>query len=106
MKKPPSPPAHLSPRSKAFFRRLVGEYLLSTSQIELLRRACEAMDRCDQAIRVLEAEGVVVVDRHGQSKPHPAAGLERDSRLAVARLLRELNLEPSGGDTRPPLLGY
>ncbi len=104
--KKPAPPAHLSARSKAFFRKLVSEYALSTAQLELLRRCCESMDRADQAIRVLEAEGVVVVDRHGQSKAHPAAGLERDSRLAVARLLRELNLDPGGGDTRPPLLGY
>ena len=48
------------------------------------------------AREILETEGLTV-QTAGGIKPHPAIAIERDSRLAVARLLRELDL-----DTEPP----
>jgi P27 family predicted phage terminase small subunit len=88
-----SPPRHLSRRSKAFWRAIVGDYDLSPHHVELLRRLCEAMDRADQARELLDAEGLTVTDRYGQVKPHPAATIETQNRIAVARLVRELDLE-------------
>ena len=90
------PPEHLSAASQAFWRRMLNEYALDEAPArELLRLACEALDRCEEARAVLAADGLVTTDRYGQSKPHPAAAVEQSSRLAVARLLRELRvLEP------------
>ena len=36
--------------------------------------------------------------REGGLRPHPCVGIERDARLAVARLVRELDL-----DVEPPV---
>lgn len=99
-------PRHLSTRSGRFYRRIVKDYALEAHHEELLRRCCEAMDRADEARELLEADGLTVTDRYGQVKPHPCVNIERDARLHVARLLRELDLEgePSP-DPRPPRRG-
>src|SRR5689334_5701530 len=102
----PAPPDHLSDRAADLWREIVEEYVLVPHQLELLRRACEAADRADEARQLLEAEGLTITDRYGQVKPHPAANIERDSRLAEARLLRELALSPADpDDLRPPRTG-
>lgn len=100
-------PDHLSARAADLWTSVVNAYELGSHQLELLRRACEASDRADQAVALIEAEGLVIVDRYGQSKPHPATQIERDSRTALARLLRELALEPGPPEehTRPPRTG-
>lgn len=99
------PPEHLSERSQGFWRETVSEYALDPHHVELLRRLCEAMDRCDEAVRLLGADGPAVTDRFGVPKGHPAVAIERDSRIAVARLLRELDLDGAGPavkEARPP----
>src|SRR5205809_1219299 len=104
----PKAPAHLSRRMKSYWREIVGEFLLAPHQIELLRRGCEAADRADEARRIVEREGLTVTDRYGQTKPHPAVNIERDARLAIARLIRELALspeEPEEPHSRPPRAG-
>jgi len=72
---------------------VVGEWELGESELELLRLACETRDRYDEARALLDAEGLVLRDRFGQSKAHPAAAIERDARIALVRVLRELGLE-------------
>jgi len=62
-----------------------------------------------QAREVLRREGLTVPTAGGSSKRHPASEIERDSRLAFARLVRELDLdvEPPPSDKpgwRPPAL--
>ena len=59
----------------------------------LLRAALESFDRCEQARKLLKKEGLVIKDRFGQQKGHPAAAIERDSRLQMVRALRTLNLD-------------
>ncbi len=101
-------PEHLSDRAQGLWRQIVEEFLLAPHQYELLRRACEAADRADEARELLGSEGLTVTDRYGQVKPHPAAGIERDSRIAEARLIRELALspeEPEEPHGRPPRTG-
>lgn len=107
MSRKPSAPGHLSPRARTFWRKIASEYVLESHQLELLRRVCEAMDTADQARSLLAAEGLTTSDRYDQLKAHPAVNIERDARLAIARLLRELNLaaeEPA--DSRPATLVY
>lgn len=88
----PKPPDHLSRRAKAFWRSVVREYELELAHVEVLRRLCEAMDRADQAVELLTKEGLTVIDRYDQVKPHPAAAIEIQNRTAVARLIRELGI--------------
>jgi phage terminase small subunit len=94
---------------QAWWKQVMGDYELEAHHVHLLELACDAMDRTTQAREVLRTEGLTVAGRHGP-KPHPATTVERDSRLAFARLLRELDLdcpqprpEPDGG-WRPPSL--
>jgi phage terminase small subunit len=63
---------------------------------------CEALDRGEEARNAVKSDGTYLRDRFGQLKPHPALAVERDARVAVARLARELNLEPPAPEARPP----
>lgn len=73
--------------------------------MKLLRLACEAFDRCQTARAAIDREGITVASETGAIKAHPAVAIERDSRLAFARLLRELDLDTAGPDApRPPAI--
>jgi P27 family predicted phage terminase small subunit len=100
----PSSPqiGHLSPDMRASYRRITRKWALSEHHRRLLICAAESHDRMCQARDVLATEGITVLDRHGQTRPHPAVGVERDSRIAFARMLRELGLSDEASDARPP----
>lgn len=106
MPKKPRPPKHLSKPMVQWWRHVTDEYELDEHHLKLLQAACEAWDRMCQARDLLNLEGLTVRDGNGNQKPHPAFPMERDSRLAFARLVRELDLDvdsaPTG--TRPPAL--
>ena len=102
----PKPPKHLLSGSKAWWRLVARDYALSDHQYRLLTAAAESWDRKEAAREAIERDGLTFTSKYGEVRPHPAVAIERDSRLAFARLVRELALadveEPS--DTRPPRL--
>jgi P27 family predicted phage terminase small subunit len=87
-----TPPEHLGTAGRRLWRELHAEHTFAEHERELVRRACEAADRADQAREIVEREGVVAVDRYGQTRVHPAVVVEKDSRAAIARLLSALRL--------------
>lgn len=93
----PKPPVHLSADSKVLWRRIVADYALELQHLRMLTLLCEALDRGEEARKVLAAEGAFTTDRYGGRRVHPAIAVERDCRLSAARLLRALEL-----DTEPP----
>lgn len=98
---------HLKPETRAWVRTIRAGWELHEAHGKLLLLAAEAWDRCQQARALLEKEGLTVTSR-GTLKAHPAVGIERDSRLAFVRCLRELRLDegPAGEEfTRPPRAG-
>lgn len=106
----PAPPKHLTAASRRVWARVAEDYELfdEVHALQLLTHALEAHERCDQARELIQKEGIVVVMPSGAVKAHPAVGIERDSRLACARLWRELSLDgsPGGYDaSRPPRVG-
>ena len=95
-----APPDNLSERSQQFWRATVELWVVDDpAALALLELACIALDRGEQARELLDADGLTVTDRYGQTKAHPAANIEQAARLSVARLLRELRLlEPVSDD--------
>lgn len=100
------PPRHLSAAARKWWKAIDEEYYLEPQKVKMLTLAAEALDRCEQARQILAADGVIVEDRYGAPKAHPAVAIERDSRLAFARLVRELALadDEGPGEARPPRL--
>jgi P27 family predicted phage terminase small subunit len=80
--------------SRKFWTQLQGAYGISDEGgLALLSLAATAYKRLLEAQRLIDAEGIVVKDRFGHAKPHPACTLERDSRISVLAALRELGLD-------------
>jgi len=105
-KRKPKAPEHLSPATARWWRSVQEGYELEPHHVRLLTLAGEAFDRCAQARELIAKDGLVVPGREGGLRPHPAVAIERDSRLAFARLLRELDLDvepPSEGRRSPGL---
>lgn len=102
------PPKYLSKAAKAWWTEINDTYVLEAAQVLTLTECATAWDRCQQAREALEAAGSLTFeDRFGRPQVRPEVGIERDSRLAYARLMRELNLEVGASESRPPYLkGY
>jgi hypothetical protein len=61
--------------------------------VKLLTAASEAWDRLQEAREALQRHGLTFNDRHGMPRTRPEVAIERDSRIAFARILRELRLD-------------
>src|SRR4028119_1234545 len=103
-KRQPSPPAHLTAPTQVWWKSVVTDYQLEPHHLRLLQLAGEAWDRSQQAREVLNDAGLTYQNRFGDPVLRPEAAVERDSRLAFARLIRELDLdvEPPPERSRPP----
>jgi len=88
----PAPPWYLSPAMQQWWRDVVRDYALDPHHLRLLEAAADSWDRMVEARTVLAREGLTVTTKSG-TKRHPCADIERDSRLAFARLVRELDLD-------------
>jgi len=92
-------PGHLSASTAAWWRAVVAGYALEPHHAMLLTLAGEAWDRSVEAREALAVCGLTFTDRFGQPHARPEVAIERDSRLAFARLVRELDLD---GESTPP----
>jgi hypothetical protein len=63
------------------------------AEIELLRMACEALMRCEQAAKVLAKSGLTCIDRYGTPRARPEVDVEARSRVFYASAIRQLGLE-------------
>ena len=105
----PQPPAHLREPTRQWWATVAAEFSLEPHHARLLTLAAESWDRCCAAREAIDAEGLTYDDRFGQPRQRPEVAVERDSRVAFARLLRELNLDAAAdadpsADARPPRL--
>jgi phage terminase small subunit len=89
----PKPPKGLQPGQRRLWAAVVEAFELEDHHLRTLESACRELDRAEQAEQVIATDGEYVTDRYGNPKAHPAIAVARSSRLAAARLLRELGLE-------------
>lgn len=98
-------PRHLRAATRRWWESVTVEYHLEPHHTRLLTLAAEAWDRCSEAREILHAEGLTFEDRFGQPKARPEVAIERDSRIAFARLVRELALDVAEPEeSRPPAI--
>jgi phage terminase small subunit len=98
-------PKHLQPATRRWGEGVLADYALESHHFRLLVLACEAWDRKEQARAALAQHGVTYVDRFGQPRSRPEVAIERDARLAFARLVRELGLDvQEPHEARPPAI--
>jgi phage terminase small subunit len=100
------PPPHLKPTTRDWFSQIVADYDLESHDLKLLILAGESWDRGVEAREALAKHGLTFTDRWGNPKGRPEIAVERDSRIAFARLCRELDLSENAGPLapRPPAL--
>jgi phage terminase small subunit len=102
-------PGHLAPSTRDWWESVLRDYVLEPHHVRVLTLAGEAFDRATQAREAIAVHGMVYLDRFGTPHPRPEVAIERDSRLAFARLLRELALDVEApSDPRVPRIspGY
>jgi phage terminase small subunit len=102
-----SAPEHLRADTRQWWRTVADEYALESHHLRLLTLAAEAWDRGVEAREAIARHGTVYVDRFDQPRARPEVAIERDSRIAFARLVRELalDLDPPDEAGRPPRIG-
>lgn len=102
----PQPPKRLCTEAKRIWRRILLEFEFAEIDTVRLTALVESWHRMAQARAILDKEGLIVADRYGVPKQHPAFLIERDSRLAALRAARELGLDRLQIETaaRPPAI--
>lgn len=104
--KPPEPPAHVSDEAGTWWNAVVRDYDLEPHHLRLLQAACEAWDRMQQAREAVDKHGITFAAANGDIKTNPAVTIEKDARIAFARLVRELDLDAEApAERRPPAIG-
>lgn len=85
-------PGWMPEPERTLWAEVVRDYELGPDGLALLELACSALVRWREAREVLDVEGMTLPGRWGE-RLHPLVNVEKDSRLAALRALRELDLE-------------
>ena len=98
-------PEHLKKPTADWWSAVASNYELEPHHVRILTLAAEAWDRGVMAREALAEHGLTFIDRFKAPHARPEVAIERDSRIAFARLVRELALDiEEPGDSRPPLI--
>ena len=98
-------PKHLRAPTRRWVQGIAEDYLLESHHLKLLQAAAESWDRAQQARAALAVYGLTYLDRFGAPHGRPEVAIERDARVAFARLIRELGLDVSEPEPeRPPVV--
>jgi len=90
--RPPPAPSDLEARGKRFWRRQVKDFQFGAAELELLTEICRTLDICETLDGIVRAEGATALGHKGQPTSHPAARELRQQRLALGRLIAQLDL--------------
>jgi phage terminase small subunit len=87
-----SAPGHLAPAMRDWWTSVVSEVDLEPHRLRVLEAACGAWDRMVQAREAVAIHGMTFEGKDGP-RPRPEVAIERDARIAFARLVRDLGLD-------------
>ena len=88
-----SAPPHLHAATQAWWGEIVAQFDLQSHQLRTLLAAGEAWDRYQQAREAIAQHGLSYTDGKGVIRSRPEVAIERDSRIAFLRAMRELGLK-------------
>ena len=71
-------------------------FMLEPASENILRNACESLERAAQAAELVTRDGATFVDRFGAIRANPAVAIERDFRGLAARQLEKLAARMEG----------
>lgn len=87
-------PKTLSTEARRWWHRIIAEYeIADDGGLFLLQTALESFDRMRDCQRAIAADGITVLDRFDQRKPHPLLAAERDARSSLLLAFRQLNID-------------
>ena len=81
----------LGTRGRRFWRSTTKDFEPSSSEFELVVEVCRFLDEIEALEAGVREQGVTVEGSRGQPRPHPALGELRQHRLALGRLLAQLD---------------
>ena len=91
-KKRTDAPAHLGKDARQMWREIIAEYDgWGVAELSILCSALEAYDRMKQAQREL-GKTLITKDKYNVVRVHPCVAVERDSRQAYLRALKQLGI--------------
>jgi phage terminase small subunit len=96
------PPKGLRLAQRRLWKAVIAAYECEAHHLAILEAACRELDRAERAEAMIASDGEYLTDRYGGTKAHPAVAVSRSSRLAAARLLRELGLDLDDESVRLP----
>ena len=82
-RKPPAP-SHLSSTARRWWHAVVAEYALEPHHLHLLKLACEALDRAEEARAALAVHGTTYLDRFNAPRLRPEVAIERKGRQSAS----------------------
>jgi hypothetical protein len=88
------PPPELGPAGVQLWTDVTTTFEVERHLLPVLAAACNEVDRAADAEAAVAHDGAYISDRYGSLKAHPGVAVARSSRLAAARLLRALSLDP------------
>ena len=99
----PKPPKELKASGRKFWRKVLLEYDLQESHdLERLSMAAKCLDGLNEAENRVEADGMFVTNRYGNLVQHPGVKTIKDNRTLFVKIIREMCLDITAGDSRPP----
>jgi P27 family predicted phage terminase small subunit len=90
------PPPNLRASTRRWFEYIVRAVNVTPAQVSLLGLACEQLDACWKASRLIDKEGLVITQPSGQRTPHPALRIRRESAKLFEKLVKDLGLADIG----------
>jgi len=98
-------PSSLRKSGKKFWYDVTKRFVFNEPHhLKLLEQAAGCIDRIEEAREKIQKDGPYIFDRFNQLREHPAMRTERDNRILLVRIIRELGLDLVVNEeyTRPP----